>query len=230
MRLVLFDVDGTLVSTRGAGRRALERALREIYGTAGAIDAYDFHGKTDPGIVRDLLTGAGRSPEAVEAGLPACFARYLHYLEGEIGNGSEVTLYPGVREVVEALAARDDVLVGLLTGNIEAGARIKLRPTGLLPRFRFGAYGSDSADRTALPAIAAERATALTGRHFAGSAVIVIGDTPLDIGCARAYGARAAAVATGRHAVEDLAAHRPDFLFPDLSRTEAVLAALTNGI
>ena len=158
VKLLLFDVDGTLVSTRGAGRRALERAMHEVYGTAGAIDAYDFHGKTDPLIVRDLLTAAGRSPEAIEAGLPSCFSRYLVYLEREIGDGAEVGLYAGVKELVEALAARTDVLLGLLTGNIEGGARIKLYPTGLLPHFRLGAYGSDSGDRTALPAVAAERA------------------------------------------------------------------------
>ncbi len=229
MRLVLFDVDGTLVSTRGAGRRALERAMRDVYGSAGAIDAYDFHGKTDPLIVRDLLTAAGKSRETIEAGFSSCFSRYLVHLEEEIGDGDQVTLYAGVKKVVEALATRQDVLLGLLTGNIEGGARLKLSPTGLLPYFKLGAYGSDSADRTALPAIAAQRARMLTGRAFPGDAVVIVGDTPLDIECARAYGAWVAAVATGRHALEDLASHRPDFLFRDFSHTKAVLSALVDG-
>ena len=230
MRLVLFDVDGTLVSTRGAGRRALERAMRDVYGSAGAIDAYDFHGKTDPLIVRDLLTAAGKSHETIEAGLLSCFSRYLVHLEQEIGHGAEVTLYAGVKKLVEILATRTDVLLGLLTGNIEGGARLKLSPTGLLPYFKLGAYGSDSADRAALPAIAAQRARMLTGRAFPGDTVVIVGDTPLDIECARAYGAMAAAVATGRHTLEDLELHHPDVLFPDLSRVEAVLAALVNGV
>ena len=229
MKLILFDVDGTLVSTRGAGRRALERAMREVYGTAGAIDDYDFHGKTDPRIVRDLLAALGRTPEVIEAGLSSCFTRYLIHLEREIGNGEGVSLYAGVPELVETLAERRDVLVGLLTGNIEGGARLKLGPTGLLRYFRLGAYGSDSGDRTALPAIAAERARALARATFAGDRVSIIGDTPLDIECARAYGARIVSVATGRHTLEDLATHRPDFLFRDLSHTGAVLTALTNG-
>ncbi len=229
VKLVLFDVDGTLVSTRGAGRRALERAMRDVYDTAGDIEAYDFHGKTDPLIVRHLLSAVGKRPEAIEAGLASCFTRYLVHLEREIGDGAEVTLYPGVNELVDALARREDVLLGLLTGNVEGGARIKLSPTGLLPYFRLGAYGSDSGDRTVLPAIAAERARSLTGRVFPGDAVMIVGDTPLDIECARAYGAWVAAVATGRHTFQDLALHRPDFLFHDFSQTEAVLMALLNG-
>lgn len=229
MKLVLFDVDGTLVSTRGAGRRALGRAMREVYGTAGAIDEYDFHGKTDPRILWDLLIALGRTPESIEAGLGSCFARYLVHLESEIGNGEEVSLYAGVKVLIETLAGQRDVLLGLLTGNIEGGARLKLAPTGLLRHFRLGAYGSDSGDRTRLPAIAAERARALAGASFPGDRMIIIGDTPLDIECARAYGARVVAVATGRHTLRDLAAHRPDFLFSDLGHTTAVLAALTNG-
>jgi phosphoglycolate phosphatase-like HAD superfamily hydrolase len=130
---------------------------------------------------------------------------------------------------VEALAARDDVVVGLLTGNIEAGARIKLRPTGLWPHFRVGAYGSDDADRTRLPGVAAGRAEQLVGRVFRGPDTVIIGDTPRDIGCARAFGAKAIAVATGWHTVEDLVAHGPDHVFVDLSDRELALAAMVGG-
>jgi phosphoglycolate phosphatase-like HAD superfamily hydrolase len=226
VKLVLFDIDGTLITASGAGRRALDQALRDVYGTAGPIDGYDFRGGTDPQIIRDLLGRAGMDEAAIAAGEVAVYRRYEALLETEIGDGHGVTVYPGVRELVEALTARDDVVVGLLTGNIEAGARIKLRPTGLWPHFKLGAYGSDHADRTRLPRVAAERAERLVGRAFPGPATVIIGDTPRDIGCARAYGATAIAVATGWHSLEDLAAHRPDHAFADLSDLELALAAM----
>jgi phosphoglycolate phosphatase-like HAD superfamily hydrolase len=226
MKLVLFDVDGTLITASGAGRRALDQALREVYGTAGPIDTYDFRGGTDPQIVRDLLTLAGVGDPAIVAGEAELYRRYEALLDAEVGDGRDVTLYPGVRALVEALHARTDAVVGLLTGNIEAGARIKLRSTGLWPRFRLGAYGSDHADRTRLPRVAAERAQALLGRSFGGPDTVIIGDTPRDIGCARAFGARAIAVATGWHTADALAAHAPDHVFVDFSDQEPALAAI----
>jgi phosphoglycolate phosphatase-like HAD superfamily hydrolase len=229
VRLVLFDIDGTLLTASGAGRRALDQALRDVYGTAGPIDAYDFRGGTDPQIIRDLLRHAGMGEEAIAAGEMAVYRRYEMLLDVEIGDGRGVSLYPGVRDLVETLATRDDVVVGLLTGNIEAGARIKLRPTGLWPHFRLGAYGSDDADRTRLPRVAAGRAEQLVGRVFRGPDTVIIGDTPRDIGCARAFGARAIAVATGWHSLEELDAHRPDHVFVDFSDRELALAAVVGG-
>ena len=226
MKLVLFDVDGTLLSASGAGRRALDRAMQDVYGTSGPIDSYDFRGGTDPQIIRDLLGRAGLDEAAIRAGEETVYQRYEAHLEIEIGDGRAVTIYPGVRGLVETLAARPDVVVGLLTGNIEAGARIKLRPTGLWPFFRLGAYGSDDADRTRLPRVAAGRAEQLVGRVFRGPDTVIIGDTPRDIGCARAFGARAIAVATGWHSLEDLAAHRPDHAFADFSEQGPALAAM----
>jgi phosphoglycolate phosphatase len=226
VKLVLFDIDGTLLSASGAGRRALDQAMRDVYGTSGPIDSYDFRGGTDPQIIRDLLARAGLDEPAILAGEAAVYRRYETLLEAEVGDGRGVSLYPGVRELVETLASRDDVVVGLLTGNIEAGARIKLRPTGLWPRFRLGAYGSDDADRTRLPRVAAVRAERLVGRVFHGPDTVIIGDTPRDIGCARAFGATAIAVATGWHSLEDLAAHRPDHAFADFSDQGPALAAM----
>ena len=227
MRLFLFDIDGTLVTARGAGRAALQQALAETYGSAGDIDRYDFRGKTDPRIVFDLLRGAGVADDIIEARMSACFDAYVAHLERQIGDGSRVTVLPGIPDVVRALADREDALVGLLTGNIEAGARVKLRATGLSPLFRVGAYGSDSMDRRRLPAVACERARALAGREFPFERVTIIGDTPLDVDCARACGAVAVAVATGYHAHDELAACAPDFLFPDFSDVAGALAALT---
>jgi phosphoglycolate phosphatase-like HAD superfamily hydrolase len=228
VRLFLFDIDGTLVTARGAGRAAFVRALQAVYGTAGAADGnYDFRGKTDPRILHDLMTAAGLSAAEIAAGAPRFYARYVEELAALIGDGRRVAVLPGIIELVAALSARDDALVGLLTGNIEAGARVKLAPTGLWPFFRVGAYGSDDMDRRALPAVACERARALAGREFPFDRVTILGDTPLDVDCARACGARAVAVATGFHPYDDLEGCGPDLLFDDFSDVPRVLAALT---
>src|SRR5262249_52271511 len=123
VKLVLFDVDGTLLSASGAGRRALDRAMRDVYGTSGPIDSYDFRGGTDPQIIRDLLGRAGLYETTIRAGEAAVYQRYAALLEAEVGDGRGVSVFPGVRELVETLVARDDVVVGLLTGNIEPGGR-----------------------------------------------------------------------------------------------------------
>jgi len=226
-RLFLFDIDGTLVTAAGAGRIALGKALTDVYGTTGPIETYDFRGKTDPRIVWDLMRGAGFDEAAIRARMSACFDAYVAELDTLIGDGARVKIMPGIAEVVTALAGRDDAVVGLLTGNIEAGARVKLRPTGLWPLFRLGAFGSDHMDRRELPGIACARAHAIAGHHFAFEQVTIIGDTPLDVDCARACGAVAVAVATGFHPAADLTACAPDLFFPDFSDVPAALAALT---
>jgi len=228
VRLFLFDIDGTLVSVRGAGRTAFARALEATYGTAGAIDRYDFRGRTDLSIVHDLMTAAGLDAERIHAGVDACFRAYARELTQIIGDGSRIQVLPGVAEVLRRLGTRSDAVVGLLTGNIEAGARIKLEPPGLWPFFRVAAYGGDHADRRRLPAIARERARAL-GHEFTFDRVTIIGDTPLDVACARGCGAVAVAVATGQFPVEELATHGPDVLFGDLADAERVVARLADG-
>lgn len=227
MRLYLFDVDGTLVSTKGAGRRAMGRALLEVYGTSGSYETYDMRGKTDLRIVFDLMGAAGIPERLVAERLSDFFSRYAETLRAELRGGVE--LLPGIAELVRRLAESPETLLGLLTGNSEAGARIKLAPTGLLSYFKIGAYGSDDADRTKLPALAARRAEALLGEPVHPRRMVVIGDTPLDIQCARAFGACAVAVATGQHRMEELAAHTPDALFRDFSDLPRVLATLDHG-
>jgi phosphoglycolate phosphatase-like HAD superfamily hydrolase len=226
MQLILFDIDGTLLTAHGAGRMALAEAMRTTYGTAGDMDSYDLRGSTDPRIIRDLLTGAGIPAARVEERLRDCFEAYVGILETLLADGRPVELMAGVAEVVRGLSRRADALLGLLTGNIEGGARAKLRPTGLLPLFRVGAYGSDDADRRKLPAIVCERARALVGRAFPFDRVVVIGDTPRDIDCAQACGARAVAVATGHHSPAELECCGPDLLLPDFRDVPGVLAAL----
>jgi len=226
MRLVLFDIDGTILTARGAGRRALAAALNEVYGTTGDIERYDLRGRTDPRIVFDLMEGAGLAREAVHERLDACFEAYARGLAAEVGDGSGVVTLPGIADLVRRLDGAPAALVGLLTGNIEAGARIKLAPTGLQPYFRLGAYGSDHHDRRQLPSLAARRAQALTGHSFRPEKVLVIGDTPHDIECARHFGAVAVAVATGQYPLDELAALRPDLLFSDFSDVESALSNL----
>ncbi|HYE90001.1 MAG TPA: haloacid dehalogenase-like hydrolase, partial [Terriglobales bacterium] len=218
MRLFLFDIDGTLIVARGAGREAFNRALRAVYGTAGPEEGqYDFRGKTDPRILLDLMTAAGLSPGEIAAGAARFYETYVEELAAVIGDGRRVTVMPGIADVVRALARREDAVVGLLTGNIEGGARVKLAPTGLWPLFRLGAYGSDHIDRRELPAVACARARQVVGHDFSFDRVTIIGDTPLDVDCARACGARAVAVATGFHPYDDLEGCAPDLLFQDFA-------------
>ena len=226
MRLFLFDIDGTLVSVRGAGRAAFARALEATYGTAGAIQQFDFRGRTDLSIVHELMTAAGLEVERIRARLDACFETYARELTVQIGDGSQVRVLPGVDAIVRRLGQRDDAVVGLLTGNIEAGARIKLTPTGLWPLFRVAAYGSENADRRRLPPIALERARAL-GYDFTFDRITIIGDTPLDVECARSCGAVAVAVATGQHPTDELACCKPDHLFSSLADVDRVGSLLT---
>lgn len=220
-RLVLFDIDCTLIDGHGAGTRAVLRALREVYGVEGELGDYSFHGRTDPGIVRDLAAlWTSREHQdasaAVERQLEACLARYVELLREELAQGW-VEVLPGVRPLVTALAADRRAVVGLLTGNVEAGAKLKLASTGLLPLFKVAAYGSDSRARPELPAVAVQRAEALTGRRFTGKEVVIIGDTPADIECGVHLGVRTIAVATGRYSVRELAGYAPDHVFDDLS-------------
>ncbi|MEP6689920.1 MAG: haloacid dehalogenase-like hydrolase [Gemmatimonadaceae bacterium] len=230
MRLVLFDIDGTMLWTDGAGRRAMEGALTDAFGTAGAPD-YRYDGKTDMQIVRDLMANEGRSSDEIDAAMPALLRGYLRRLERELQSGKRVVhVYDGVVDLIDAVEAHDEMMLGLLTGNLREGAALKLRAAGIDPdRFLVGAFGSDHHDRPELPAIAQGRARDVLGRDVGGDRVIVIGDTPADIACGRAIGARAIGVATGRYSVSDLAAHEPYAVFASLADTGAVLRAIVES-
>jgi phosphoglycolate phosphatase len=227
VKLVLFDIDGTLLNSDGAGRRAIQRALVETFGTTGPEEHW-FDGKTDPQIVVELMTLAGIERPVVEARLETVFARYVEFLRDEIARpGHAATAYAGVPELLDALEAMDDVLLGLLTGNVKTGAEVKLRAVGIAPpRFRVGAFGSDHAVRAELPAIAQQRARALLDREVSGRDIVVIGDTPADLTCGRGIGARAIGVATGRYSAADLRTHEPAAVLQDLRDTSAVVGAI----
>jgi phosphoglycolate phosphatase-like HAD superfamily hydrolase len=228
VKLVLFDIDGTILLTAGAGRRAIVAAISEEVGDSSALHDVRFDGKTDPQIVAELLEAAGvRGPH--QAGrVKALCARYVELLERELQRPtSRTTLMPGVLPLFDRLEGEKSVVLGLLTGNLSDGAALKLRSAGLDPtRFRVGAYGSDAAHRPDLPPIAARRAEAHFGRVPTGSEVVIIGDTPADITCGECIAARAVAVATGAYSVSDLEACGPHAVFENLSDTDRVLAAI----
>jgi phosphoglycolate phosphatase len=226
-KLVLFDIDGTLLSAAGSGRRAIHTALREFFGGVGPAD-YWFDGRTDPQIVRDLMRLDGHDDEVIESRLPAVLARYVDRLSVELADPAHPpAVCPGVFALLERLEADPDVVIGLLTGNVQPGAVAKLQAVGLHPsRFVIGAFGSDHAVRGELPAIAVARAQAQLGVEVTGQAVVVIGDTPADVACGSGIGARAIAVATGRYSVEELAACGPAAVFADLTDTDAVVASI----
>ncbi len=231
MRLILFDIDGTLLWTNGAGRRAIHRALLDEIGTAGPIDGYRFDGKTDPQIVRELLELAGHPECRSDDRITAVCRRYVDLLAAELAKPTQATkLYPGVKELLAALEPYESggrALVGLLTGNVQDGAALKLRSAGLDPaRFVVGAFGSDSHARADLPAVAAQRAAERTGRRFTGADLVVVGDTPDDVACARPMGARTVAVATGFFDTAALRAAGATHVFENLGDTQAVLQAL----
>lgn len=231
-RLILFDIDGTLIATHGAGRRAFERCLRGVFGRTGPIDGYDFHGKTDPQIVYDLLGREGVSQEEVEVALPSFWPEYLAALAEELEvsrRRGDVRLLPGVGDLVRELETRVGVSLALLTGNVEGGARLKLGVVGLDRVFRFGAFGSDSVVRTELPAIAVRRAYEHTGVRFEGRDLVVVGDTPDDVACARASGALGVAVATGRHGMEALRRAGADVVLENFRDVRRAVGALCSG-
>lgn len=225
-RLVLLDIDGTILTSGGAAARPFRRALEEEFGTSGPARGYSFAGRTDPQIARDLLRMAGLDDDRIDTGLERIWPRYLELLAAELPRAT-VTLLPGVRPLIDRLHADSDAVLGLLTGNVLEGARMKLEAAGLdFGWFRVGAYGSDHADRSELPAIAVERAELAVGHRFEGKSVVIVGDTPHDISCGERLGVRTLAVATGSYSIDELAACAPDHVFPSLDDTEAAWRAI----
>ena len=204
--LWLFDIDGTLVDTGGAGLTALTEAAVECFGEAGP--ELDLAGSTDLGIIQNFLDHFGRAHDP--AFVDAFFAFYLERLEWNLAHGGfPGKVLPGVVDLLERLAETPDIHLGLLTGNIAGGAAAKMRHFGLDHFFPFGGYGCDFADRNKLGPVASARATAHTGRAFHPEEIVVIGDTPKDIACAKALGSPCIAVATGRFSVAELRQHAP---------------------
>lgn len=230
MRLVLFDIDGTLLNSGGLGRASMQRALGMVFGSPGN-PSYRYDGKTDKQIVRDVMRMEGHSDEHIDSRMEKLIDLYLEGLRTGAKSGKfNVRPLEGVVELLDALEKRDDVVLGLLTGNVEPGARTKLTAAGINPdRFRVNAFGSDHENRPELPAIAQKRATEMLGIDIAGDRLVVIGDTPADIECGRALGAKAIGVASGHYTVEQLKAHDPYAVFPSLKNTQQVLETILNA-
>lgn len=229
--LLLFDIDGTLL-TGGPARAAFQSALESTFGRAGEIDGHDFSGKTDPQIARELLRGAGLADAEIDAGLPRLFEAYLSGLEARI-EAHPLRRLPGVGTLLETLqgpaAPGGPYALGVVTGNIAAGARLKLASAGLGAYFQIGGYGSDAEHRDALPGVALSRARGHFSRDFGPADTWILGDTPRDVACAQAHGLRCLGVATGQHAARALAAAGADHVLTDFSDTGRVLSILAGG-
>lgn len=225
-KLILFDIDETILYSDGVGRRAMEAALKAVFDKRIDAGTHNMSGKTDPQICHELLSALGYSREEIDSGLPAAFDYYLMRLEEEISLASRFGLHAGVLDLLAALQELSDCRLGLLTGNIEPGARLKLRPFDLNRFFAFGAFGSDSADRMDLPSIAHERAKTVFGIEFDIGEIVIIGDAVNDVLCAKGYGVRSIITATGKTSKETLKEHNPDFLFDSLADTGAILESI----
>jgi phosphoglycolate phosphatase-like HAD superfamily hydrolase len=225
-RLILFDIDGTLVRG-GPAKTAFLAAMAETYGTEGDPEHVSFAGKTDPQIAREILRRAGLDAPAIDQGFPKLWQRYLERLEVAL-EMHPMTVLPGVRELLEGLSGLEGVALGLLTGNIQGGARLKLASAGLWDHFAVGSFGSDHEERDELPAIALVRARERWGRPIEACDALIVGDTPRDVACGRAGGIRTLAVATGTFGAEALREAGADHVLDDLSATERVVALLTS--
>src|SRR5215475_5197960 len=222
-RLLLFDIDGTLIHSGGAGVHALKSALTERFRITDDLHDIEIAGMTDSGIVVSILNK--HEIPATNENVSAFLDSYVHFLSRELPR-RKGKLLPGVLELLHQLKSRPHLVLGLLTGNVSRGAQLKLEHYGVWHFFEFGAFADDHHDRNRLGPFARARAREKHGREFAASEIGVIGDTPRDIACGRALGARTVAVATGTWGRHELAKHHPDFLIDDLSNVGTIMDTL----
>ncbi len=213
--VLLFDIDGTLLRTGGAGRRSMRHAFAEVCERGDALDAMDFRGMTDWLILRGGLLAIGEEP--TEARLQALADAYLRQLAREVPASAGYTIMPGVERVLDRVTGRPDVAVGLGTGNFEAGARTKLSRGGLWRHFDFGGYGNDSVDRVELIRAGAERGASALSTPFDDCRIIIIGDTPKDAHAALGVGGECLAVQTGGHGAPELREAGAHWVVADLT-------------
>jgi len=230
VRVILFDIDGTLIRAvrRPEYRGRIRQMLIDVFGTCGRIAEVDFGGKTDLAIYREALECEGFTPAQIREYLPRLETTMVEILDELAATGEVFRLCAGVSQLLEALAADARFVTSLLTGNVERLAEAKLRVVGILQYFKGrGAFGSDAEERDHLPEIAATRMNEHLGVRLPPSQFVIVGDTPRDIKCARHFGARVLAVASGQHSIEQLAAHHPDALLADLRDTASVIRLLS---
>src|SRR5438046_7080076 len=222
-RLLLFDIDGTLIHSGGAGVHALKSAFRERFGIADDLHGIEIAGMTDSGIVISILNK--HKIPATNENISGFLDSYVHFLSLELPR-RKGKLLPGVLKLLEKLKARPHVVLGLLTGNVSRGAQLKLEHYGVWHFFEFGAFADDHHNRNELGAFARARAKEKHGCEFSADEIDIIGDTPRDIACGKALGARTIAVATGTWSREKLAEHYPDILIDDLSDVDRLINTL----
>jgi len=223
-RLVLFDIDGTLITDGGAAREAFASALDAVFDYRGDHRPYDFSGRTDPQIAHMVLGGAGVAEIEIDAAMPRLWEHYLAALTRTAPG--RVRELPGIRALLDALRADARVILGLLTGNIEPGARIKLGGVSLNDYFPFGAFGSDSPRRDELPPVAVERASRFSGHRFRGRDVVIIGDSVYDVRCGVPHDATSIAIASGKTPAEKLRAENPHHFFESAEDLDGLLKAI----
>jgi phosphoglycolate phosphatase-like HAD superfamily hydrolase len=222
-RLLLWDIDGTLINTGAAGQQAIVRATAERFGGSGDLDGVEIAGRTDTAIAHQILMKYGE--RVTDESVQPLLDLYVRLLAEELPRRQGRVL-PGVLELLRHSASEPDITLGLLTGNLASGAKLKLEHYQLWHFFAFGAFSDDHHDRNELGAFALSRALEATRIDFVPGQVDVIGDTGHDIACGKALGARTIAVATGSWTREQLTQHRPDFLFDDLSNVDEVIRTL----
>lgn len=231
LKIVLFDIDGTLMTTGGGARRVFSRSLSEAAGRPIHADGYAFSGKTDPQIARDILSMNGLEGEELEAAVPEAVQLYIKYFGEVLPTLEQVRLMPGVRDLLKALDNHPNAHLALLTGNVEKGARLKLSHFDLEPYFDFSVscFGSDSEDRYELPALALERARRALAPGISGDQLVIVGDSEHDVLCGRSIGARSVAVSTGWTTAEELQSLNPSAHLDNLADSVQVIQAILGG-
>ncbi len=227
-RVLLWDIDGTLMDSGMEGLICLSRAMEDVFSEIGPIKSYRLGGRTDWQIITHVMSEAGLDPDVIKTSLPTVFDAYARHVE-IAAPFFEMQILPGVAELMKNITSNPDFILGLVTGNVQKAVPHKLAAVGIDPSaFIFGAFGDDHIDRNQLPPLALHRLEQQLGISVAPESVLVIGDTPFDIECARHTGLKVLGVATGDYSYDELAAHHPDYLLNDLSDIDSTMDILAN--
>lgn len=224
-KLILFDIDGTLLHVQGISRQALIDALRDVFGTEGTAATHNFAGKLDSVIIKEVMRATGLTDADVQKGFDDAKRRYIHNFK-QHAQREHIKVMTGIYELVERLAQDNRAILSLLTGNFEESGRHKLTLPELNDYFTFGAFADDADTRNALPAVAVQRAFERTGIRFTGKDVVIIGDTEHDVNCAKVLNSKCIAVATGHYTVSHLQSFNPDYTFENFSDVDAAFEAI----
>lgn len=224
-KLILFDIDGTLLRVRGISRQSLIDALRDVFGTEGTAATHNFAGKLDSVIIKEVMRAAGLSDTDIHNGFEEAKRLYIRNFK-QHAQREHIEVMAGIYELVEKLANDERVVLSLLTGNFEESGRHKLALPELNRYFAFGAFADDAETRNALPAVAVQRAFERTGIRFTGKDVVIIGDTEHDINCAKVLNSKCIAVATGHYTVSQLQSFNPDYTFENFANIDAAFEAI----